>query len=103
MQGCKPSTQYAAITEKLNTKSRFATNAVKIIVHIKIKIMNCPYCNKQINALTGLMELQKFKKHLNRCKKNPDRVIVVSKKGNIMNGTKTTLMDALNIRAESGQ
>lgn len=65
--------------------------------------MNCPFCQKQINAMTGFQELHKFKTHLNRCKKNPDRVMVVSEKGNILNGTKTTFMDALNIRAESGQ
>jgi len=35
--------------------------------------MDCPYCNKVINALTGLQEIQKFQKHLQTCKKHPDR------------------------------
>lgn len=33
--------------------------------------MNCPYCNKDIYALTGFQELQKYQKHLRKCKKRP--------------------------------
>lgn len=68
--------------------------------------MNCPHCDKQINGMTGLQELQKFHKHLHKCKKNPNRVVM---KVEAENGStkltigRQTMMDALNIRADSGQ
>lgn len=66
--------------------------------------MNCPYCNKLINALTGLQELQKFQKHLRTCKKNPTRTMVVAESGDMaMTVEKTDLLTALDIRHESGQ
>lgn len=66
--------------------------------------MNCPYCNKYIYGLTGLQELQKFQKHLGTCKQHPDRQTVVTPDGKIKTPqTPTTLLDALNIRADSGQ
>lgn len=66
--------------------------------------MNCPYCQRTIWAFTGLQELQKFEKHLARCRKNPAnivltdgiRTVVTPKLGQNLN-------DALRIRAKSGQ
>lgn len=80
--------------------------------------MNCPYCNKRINAFTGLQELQKFHKHLAKCRKNPanmpdpedypplDKPTEAQAKKALMSTAKkrqNTMMDALEIRAESGQ
>lgn len=82
--------------------------------------MNCPYCQKVINAFTGLQELQKFQKHLARCRKNPanlpepdiERGPVAENptekqaKAALLSTAKrrhNTLNDALEIRAESGQ
>lgn len=74
--------------------------------------MNCPYCNKRIEAMTGLMEVTKFQKHLPNCKKNPERKIVTEKCGTLPYfqwtethnlTTRPSLLKALEIRAESGQ
>lgn len=66
--------------------------------------MNCPHCNKEIYGLTGLQELQKFQKHLSKCKKNPKNRVVVEPDGSIEKLThKPDLLEALNIRHESGQ
>jgi hypothetical protein len=65
--------------------------------------MNCPYCNKSIEAMTGFMEVTKFQKHLRSCKKNPERVkLMVTPAGGIIAATQS-LKDALEIRANSGQ
>ena len=67
--------------------------------------MKCPHCNKEIYGMTGWQEIQKFQKHLLKCKKNPNRIVLKDK-----NSYKTTtityrigLDDALRIRADSGQ
>ena len=71
--------------------------------------MNCPYCNKEVYGLTGLQELQKFNKHLRKCKKYPDRVVIpasIDESGQLqkpVNATSVSLLDALEIRANSGQ
>lgn len=71
--------------------------------------MNCPYCNKQIDAFTGLQELNKFQSHLVKCKKYPNRKVLpafVDEEGSLnkeVNLTCVSQMEALNIRAESGQ
>jgi hypothetical protein len=66
--------------------------------------MNCPFCNKEINGLTGLHEILKFKKHLTTCKKNPERYARLNKKGILKEVPKpATLLQALEIRANSGQ
>ena len=71
--------------------------------------MNCPYCNKQIEAMTGLQELNKFQSHLIKCKKYPKRHVIparVNEDGFLekaVNLTCVSQMEALNIRAESGQ
>jgi len=77
--------------------------------------MNCPYCNKLIHAFTGLQEAQKFQKHLRKCRKYPgnmaepptavpDNPTAAQAQGVVRTLRKTpTFMDALEIRAESGQ
>ena len=66
--------------------------------------MNCPYCNKEVHGLTGLQELQAFQKHLRKCRKNPAAKTVVNERGNIEKiKPRPDLLDALEIRAESGQ
>lgn len=66
--------------------------------------MNCPYCKKLIYGMTGLQELQKFQKHLKSCRKNPDKIMAITKKGDLINAPRpSTLLNALNIRHESGQ
>lgn len=66
--------------------------------------MKCPYCSKEIDAMTGFQELQKFQKHLRKCKKHPGRAKVVTPEGNIKDIVPNpSFTDALNIRAESGQ
>lgn len=52
--------------------------------------MNCPFCLKYIRGMTGFQEASRFSRHLNKCRKRP------KDKG-------STLSDALQIRAESGQ
>lgn len=80
--------------------------------------MNCPYCNRVINAFTGLQELQKFHKHLQKCRKNPANLPdpepypvvdnpneAQAKKALLATAKRrhNTMNDALEIRAESGQ
>lgn len=78
--------------------------------------MNCPYCNKRIDAFTGLQELQKFEKHLRKCRKNPANAkvpVIAAVPDNPTTAQaalvvrtvrrKQTMADALEIRAESGQ
>ena len=66
--------------------------------------MNCPHCNKNIFGLTGLQELKKFHKHLPKCRKNPANKKVVTPDGELIQiKDRSTMMDALNIRHESGQ
>ena len=67
--------------------------------------MNCPYCNRDIYGMTGLQELQKFQKHLRKCKKYR---LVTERGGDGRKVTKevdkpTDMMTALEIRAGSGQ
>jgi hypothetical protein len=66
--------------------------------------MDCPYCEKDIYGMTGLQEAQAFQKHLRKCKKNPNNVVgVVGGKKFIHNKKPQNLIDAVEIRAESGQ
>lgn len=66
--------------------------------------MECPNCKKEIYGMTGLQELQKFQKHLRTCRKNPNNKTVVTSNGSITKlKDRPTLLEALNIRAESGQ
>ena len=43
--------------------------------------MECPFCKKEIYAMTGFQEIKKFQKHLEKCKKNPKRKTVVEPDG----------------------
>lgn len=64
--------------------------------------MNCPYCNKEIFGLTGLIELKNFQKHLRKCKKKNQPT--VSPNGEIMPANPSNdMLNALEIRAKSGQ
>lgn len=66
--------------------------------------MDCPYCKKDIYGMTGLQEIQKFQKHLVKCKKNPKRKVLVDEDGSMYTSTPYTGMEeALEIRANSGQ
>lgn len=66
--------------------------------------MNCPYCNKEIFGMTGLQELQKFQKHLRKCRKNPAIQTAVNEDGDIKKiAPRPGMLEALEIRAESGQ
>ena len=65
--------------------------------------MDCPYCSKEINAWTGLQEVQKFQKHLIKCKKNPHRRVYKSDSVETTIVAHASLEDALEIRAASGQ
>ena len=66
--------------------------------------MNCPYCKREIFGWTGLQELQKFEKHLAKCRKNPANIVLSDGRKTVVTPTRQqTLNDALEIRAESGQ
>ena len=71
--------------------------------------MKCPYCDKAIDAMTGLQELKKFQTHLIKCKKYPKRHVLPARRDEdgfmekAVNLTCVSLTDALEIRAESGQ
>lgn len=65
--------------------------------------MNCPYCNRDINAWTGLQEAQKFQRHLSTCRKNPRNIVIKDGKRVAVGSRGATLLSALEIRAESGQ
>lgn len=66
--------------------------------------MKCPYCEREIFGMTGLQELQKFHKHLPKCKKNPNNKTLVNTEGELVKVTdKSTITDALKLRHESGQ
>ena len=68
--------------------------------------MNCPYCQKRIDAWSGLQELQKFQRHLRACRKNPaNRPLVVGEGEDAVTlpQREQSLHEALEIRAASGQ
>lgn len=66
--------------------------------------MNCPWCKKEIFAITGLQELQKFQKHSRKCKKNPNKIVTeIQPHVRIEKPQELTMMEALEVRAESGQ
>jgi len=64
--------------------------------------MNCPYCTKRVHGWTGLQEAQNFRKHLNRCRKNPQNMLTDGV-NTVRLDKKFDLLDALKVRAESGQ
>ncbi len=66
--------------------------------------MNCPYCQRLINAFTGLQEAEKFRTHLAKCRKNPNNVVLTDGRRTVVTPKKhQDLNDALRIREESGQ
>ena len=66
--------------------------------------MKCPYCSREITAWTGLQELQKFQKHLPKCRKNPDNIAISDgRRTAVVPRRFQSLNDALEIRHESGQ
>lgn len=65
--------------------------------------LNCPFCNKEVYGITGLQEVKKFQKHLRTCRKNPNRFVSNHDGIEVTIVAKSSLSDALAIRAESGQ
>ena len=64
--------------------------------------MRCPYCKKRIVGFTGLQEANKFAVHLDRCPRNRDNILSDGVRW-VSLGKRYSLMDAVKIRAESGQ
>lgn len=66
--------------------------------------MNCPYCQRDVYGMTGLQELQKFQKHLARCRKNPNNIVLTDGIKTVVTPIRNqNLNDALEIRHDSGQ
>lgn len=66
--------------------------------------MNCPYCKRKVNGLTGLVEAQKFCRHLAVCRKNPNNIVIRDgRRVAVTPKREQTLQDALQIRHDSGQ
>jgi hypothetical protein len=65
--------------------------------------MNCPYCRKFIHGFTGLQEAQALRKHLNRCRKNPANAVLSDGQRTVMTPKNHSLIDALEVRKDSGQ
>lgn len=66
--------------------------------------MNCPYCQKRVYGFTGLQEAQAFEKHLRKCRKNPNNIVISDGRRTAVTPKRTqTFMDALEIREGSGQ
>lgn len=66
--------------------------------------MNCPFCQKRIFGMTGLQEAQAFRKHLPKCRKNPNNVSLSDGKRRVTVADREYhLMDAVKLRSESGQ
>lgn len=66
--------------------------------------MNCPYCQEDIYGMTGFQEILEFNKHLRKCRKNPGNIVISDGRQTVVTPIKDqTMLDALNIRAESGQ
>lgn len=67
--------------------------------------MNCPYCKRVVGLPldTGFMEARKFQSHLSKCRKNPRNIVIRDGKRVAVGSRGVTLLQALEIRAESGQ
>lgn len=66
--------------------------------------MNCPYCKKTVYGLTGLQEAQAFEKHLRKCRKNPNNLVLTDGNRTVVTPKRgQNLVEALEIRADSGQ
>jgi hypothetical protein len=54
--------------------------------------------------MTGFQEILEFNKHLRKCRKNPGNIVISDGRQTVVTPIKDqTMLDALNIRAESGQ
>lgn len=66
--------------------------------------MNCPYCNAVAFGFTGLLEVQRFVKHLAKCQKNPNNIVLSDGKRTVVTPKRLQgLEEALEIREKSGQ
>jgi hypothetical protein len=66
--------------------------------------MNCPYCQKMIAGFTGLLEAQRFQKHLARCRKNPNNIVMTDGVRTVVTPKRHQgLHEAVSIRCNSGQ
>ena len=66
--------------------------------------MNCPYCARRVNGMTGLQELEKFQRHLTKCRKNPNNIVLTDGIQTVVTPIRRqTMNDVLHIRHESGQ
>jgi len=66
--------------------------------------MKCEYCGKKIDAMTGLKEIQKYQKHLNKCKKYEQILMKVVTPNTIcVRGPHNNMNDALQSRINSEQ
>lgn len=66
--------------------------------------MNCPHCDKDIFGWTGLQEIMAFNKHLPKCRKNPVNIVLRDGRKTVVQPLRNQgMMEALEIRAESGQ
>lgn len=65
--------------------------------------MNCPYCNREIYSLTGLMEALKFQRHLRRCRKHPLKIELDDGTRKVRVNPPVSFDEALRIRMESKQ
>ena len=54
--------------------------------------------------MTGFQEILAFNKHLRKCSRNPGNIVISDGRSTAVTPIKEqTILDALNIRAESGQ
>lgn len=68
------------------------------------RLVNCPYCQKDIFGMTGFQEILAFNKHLRKCRKNPGNIVISDGMRTAVTPIKEQdVLDALNIRAEIGQ
>lgn len=66
--------------------------------------MNCPFCQKDIYGMTGFQEILAFNKHLRKCRRNPGNIVISDGIRTAVTPIKEqTILDALKLRAESGQ
>lgn len=66
--------------------------------------MDCPYCKRNIYGMTGFQEARAFEKHLRKCRKNPNNIVLSDgRKTAVVPQRPQDLMAALEIRADSGQ
>lgn len=66
--------------------------------------MNCPYCQREVFGFTGFQEAEKFQRHLGKCRKNPNNIVLRDgRRTAVVPKRSQNLNDALEIRADSGQ